>query len=165
MWLGRTLVQHEGNRKTVGRDAKMNTQKHVLLVTNSATAAEIELIKNALNQAEGGYMQIKLSLVHVIPNLPTCYFNIPSMVMLAERYYEEAKQALTQIGDQLGITKDNQWLITGKVKTEVMRLANKLDAHFILASSSNIQDLNKTFTFKKEHNSRVIRNISAINTL
>jgi hypothetical protein len=143
----------------------MNTTKHVLLVTNAVTETELCSIKDALNRTAQDGMQIKLSLVHVIPNLPTCYFNIPSMVMLAERYYEEAKKCLTTVGDTLGIVKENQWLITGRIKNEVLRLADKLDAHFILASSTNIQDFHKTFKFTKDHSHTVVQNISAISSL
>lgn len=141
----------------------MNTPKHVLLVTNSTTDAEIALIKDALSRAEQNNMPIKLSLVHVIPNFPTCYFNIPSMVMLAERYYEEAKKCLTTIGETFGIAKENQWLITGRIKNEVLRLADKVDAQFILASSPNIQEFHKTFKFKKDQT--VVSNISAIDSI
>lgn len=143
----------------------MSTPKHVLLVTNAVSDEEICLIKDALSRAEQNGMPIQLSLVHVIPNLPTCYFNIPSMVMLAERYYEEGKQCLTMIGDILDVTQNNQWLITGRIKNEVLRLADKLDAHFILASSSNIQDFHKTFKFTREHHHAVVTNISAIGSL
>ena len=143
----------------------INSPKHVLLVTNAVTDTEIELIKEALNQANSKNMPIMLSLVHVIPNLPTCYFNIPSMVMLAERYYEEAKSSLAKIGSLLEISKENQWLITGRLKNEVLRLADKLDAHFILASSPNIQDFHKTFLFSKEQCQAVVKAINAIGSL
>lgn len=143
----------------------MNVKRHVLLVTNSTTDIEVNLIKEALVRAEKDGLDIKLSLMHVIPTLPTCYFNIPSMVVLAERYYEEAKQALTKIGEALAVTKDSQWLVTGKAKTEVVRLANKINADFILASSTNIQELQKTFLFKKEKNPTLIRTINAINSI
>jgi hypothetical protein len=145
----------------------MSTPKHVLLVTNAVTETEIALIRDALEQAKKDSMPIKLSLVHVIPNLPTCYFNIPSMVTLAERYYDEAKKCLTTLGNTLGITKENQWLITGRIKNEVLRLADKLDAHFILASSPNIQDFHKSFAFKfkKEPDQSIVKNITAISSL
>lgn len=142
----------------------MNTPKHVLLVTNSTTDSEIALIKDALGRAEQNNMPLKLSLVHVIPNLPTCYFNIPSMVMLAERYYEEAKTCLTATGETFNIAKENQWLITGRIKNEVLRLADKINAQFILASSSNIQDFHKSANILKKERA-IITNIGAINSL
>jgi len=141
----------------------MVESKNVLLVTNSTTDSEILLIREAIAQAKEHNLEIKLNLVHVIPSLPACYFNIPSMVMLTESYYEEASGALTSIGESLNISKKNQWLITGKIRTEVMRLASKLNTNFILASSTSIQDLHKSFLFmKKEDNSTPVRSIGSL---
>ena len=125
--------------------------------------SEILLIKEALVHAKEQNLQINLNLVHVIPNLPTCYFNIPSMVLLAESYFEEATLALTSIGQTLSVQKKDQWLITGKIRTEVLRLAQKLSTNFILASSSSIQDLHKTFLFhRNEQSATPIRSISSL---
>jgi hypothetical protein len=140
----------------------MSAPRHILLVTNSTTEAEIAEIKQVMSApAEKKLFNIKLSLVHVIPPLPTCYFNIPSMVMLAERYYEEAKQSLACIGDMLSILQHDQWLITGKPRSEVLRLANRLNTHFILASSTIIPELHKSFLFRKEHKTP-IKNINQL---
>ncbi len=141
----------------------MVESKNVLIVTNSATDGEVYLIKEALAQAKEKNIKIRLNLVHVIPHLPTCYFNIPSMVLLAESYYEEAGGTLTSIGESLEVHKKSQWLMTGKIKTEVLRLANKLDTHFILASSASIQELHKSFLFrKKDQRSTPIRSINSL---
>lgn len=138
----------------------MSDAKKVLLVTNSTTDAEITQIKQAVIQAEKQGLRIQMNLVHVIPTLPTCYFNIPSMVNLAEQYYEEAKHSLGYIGDALNIHPKHQWLITGKIRTEVLRLASKLNSKFILAGSASIKDLHKTFMFKKEQHRSPIKNIN-----
>ena len=140
----------------------MSETKNVLLVTNSTTDGEIILIKEAINHAKAQNIDIKLSLVHVIPNMPTCYFNIPSMVLVAERYYEEATQTLTLISETLDVAKKDQWLITGRIRTEVLRLAQKLKTHFILASSTSIQDLHKSFLFARRNDSTPIRSISSL---
>lgn len=136
----------------------MTAVKNVLLVTNATTEAEIAQIKSAISAQHN--LHIKLHLVHVIPNLPTCYFNIPSTVLLAERYYNDADRSLTRAGESLGVDKRNQWLVTGRIKTEVLRLASKLDAHFILASSTNIQELHQQVLFKKERNPTLIQSIN-----
>ncbi len=136
----------------------MNTQKNVLLVTNATTDEEIALIQAAVHTQQD--LNIKMSLVHVIPSLPTCYFNIPSTVLLAERYYEEAEKCLTTIGNILSIDKKDQWLITGRIKTEVFRLASKLNAQFILASSTNIAELHRSVFFKKENTAASVQSIT-----
>jgi len=144
----------------------MDAPRNVLLVTNATTDAEITQIKQAIGQATQPHLSIRLSLVHVIPTLPTCYFNIPSMVLLAERYYEEAKQSLTYVGEFLGIAQSDQWLITGRARSEVLRLAGKLNTHFILASSATIPELRKSFMFsRKELNPTPIRTISQVSML
>jgi ABC-type uncharacterized transport system permease subunit len=141
----------------------MDATRNVLLVTNATTDAEIAQIKQVIIEGEQSRMQIKLSLAHVIPTLPTCYFNIPSMVLLAERYYDEAKQSLAYVGNVLGIAQNDQWLITGRPRTEVLRLASKLNTHFILASSTTIPELRKTYLFsRKELNPTPIRTISQV---
>ena len=133
----------------------MGELKKVLIVTNSATDNEISEIKQALVEAAQKGIIIQLSLVHVIPTLPACYFNIPSIVLLAERYYEEAKQTLACVGNMLKIQQENQWLITGKIRTEVLRLASKLKCNFILASSKSLPDLHKNFLFPSLHNAQI----------
>lgn len=136
----------------------MCESRNILLVTNATTEEEIALIKAAIRTKQD--LNIKLNLVHVIPSLPTCYFNIPSTVLLAERYYDEAEKCLTAVGSELGVEKKGQWLITGRIKTEVLRLAHKLNAHFILASSTNIAELHKSVIFKKERSMTSIQSIN-----
>lgn len=143
----------------------MDTPKNVLLVTNAVSDIEVTQIKQAIDEAKQQNLHIKLNLVHIIPNLPTCYFNIPSMVLLAEQYYEEAKRYLTSVGESLEIAKKNQWLITGRLKTEVLRLAGKLNCDYILANSTNLQDLQQALSLKKEHLTLLFRNMSTHNSL
>lgn len=139
----------------------MEGTKSVLLVTNSATDEEISQVREAFVKAGKDGMRIKLSLVHVIPNLPTCYFNIPSMAQLAEQYYSEAKQCLAAAGDVLGVAKRDQWLITGRIKTEVLRLSGKLGTQYILAGSKSMQDLHSGVS-KKASAPTQIKNINSI---
>src|SRR5262245_48167324 len=109
----------------------MEKRKQVLVVTNAITEEEVLEIKKAFTANTAPHMNMKLSLVHVIPYLPTCYFNIPSMGLLVERYYDEARESLHQVGNHLSVPKKDQWLISGKIRTEVLRLANKLQSSFI----------------------------------
>lgn len=137
----------------------MDKRKQVLIVTNAITDEEVLQIRQAFS-SEQAPMGIKLSLVHVIPRLPTCYFNIPSMGILIEKYYDEAKQTLAQVGKHLTIAKKDQWLISGKIRTEVLRLANKLESSFILASAEQIQELQRSLFFKNIHQYALIKNIN-----
>jgi len=140
----------------------MNKKKQVLIVTNAITSEEVLQIHKAFSAEESPQIDIKLSLVHVIPRLPTCYFNIPSMGMLIEKYYDEAKESLNQVGKHLRIPKKDQWLISGKIRTEVLHLANKLGSSFILASAEQIQELQRSLFFKNIHQYALIKNINQL---
>lgn len=143
----------------------MDNRNQVLIVTNAITEEEVNQIKQAFNQEANAKIDIKLSLVHVIPRLPTCYFNIPSMGILIEKYYDEAKESLTQVGTELNVAKKDQWLISGKIRTEVLRLANKLGSSFILASAQQIQELQRSLFFKNIHQYALIKNINQLKQL
>jgi len=140
----------------------MEKRKQVLIVTNAITEEEVIQIHKAFNSEYSPQLDIKLSLVHVIPHLSTCYFNIPSMGMLVEKYYDEAKDSLSKVGKHLSIPKKDQWLISGKIRTEVLRLANKLGSSFILASSQQIQELQRSLFFKNIHQYAYIKNINQL---
>jgi len=140
----------------------MEQRKHVLLVTNAVTEEEIGQVNEAVRTPQIVPVTIKVSLVHVIPTLPTCYFNIPSMIMLADRYYQEARDNLTRVGDMLNVSKKDQWLIMGKVRTEVMRLANKLNVQFILANTAHLVELRKSPITRKESQNLIIDNVSEL---
>lgn len=141
----------------------MDKQKQVLIVTNAITEDEVNQIHRAFKEKHD--TDIKLSLVHVIPRLPTCYFNIPSMSVLVEKYYDDAKQSLNLVGRHLGISKKDQWLISGKTRTEVLKLANKLGSSFILASAEQIQELQRSLFFKNIHQYAVVKNIKQVERL
>ncbi|OGT60855.1 MAG: hypothetical protein A3F14_02480 [Gammaproteobacteria bacterium RIFCSPHIGHO2_12_FULL_43_28] len=143
----------------------MDAKKQVLIVTNSITDDEVLEIQQAFDDKIAPLMNINLSLVHVIPRLPTCYFNIPSMGILIERYYAEAKKSLNQVGKMLSVTKRNQWLISGKTRTEVLRLANRLSSDFILASAEQIQELQRSLFFKNIHQYTMIKSIDHLKQL
>lgn len=140
----------------------MDKKKQVLIVTNAITDEEVTQIRKAFSSEFAQNSEIKLSLVHVIPHLPTCYFNIPSMGMLIEKYYDEAKNSLTAVGKHLEIAKNDQWLISGKIRTEVLRLANKLGSSFILASAQQIAELQRSLFFKNIEQFAVIKNINQL---
>jgi hypothetical protein len=143
----------------------MDKQKQVLIVTNAITEDEVNQIHRAFKEKSAQESDIKLSLVHVIPRLPTCYFNIPSMSVLVEKYYDDAKQSLNLVGRHLGISKKDQWLISGKTRTEVLKLANKLGSSFILASAEQIQELQRSLFFKNIHQYAVVKNIKQVERL
>lgn len=143
----------------------MDKNKQVLLVTNTLSDEEAIEIRQALNREDASKLAIMLNLVHVIPRLPTCYFNIPSMGLLIEKYHDEAKQSLTQIGKLLGVSQKYQWLISGPIRTGVLGLANKLNSDFILASNEQLQELQRSLFFKNIKQLALVKNINQLKQL
>jgi len=143
----------------------MNKKRQVLVVTNAITGDEIAEIRKAFDNKYAHQMNLKLSLVHIIPRLPTCYFNIPAMGVLTEKYYHEARELLNFVGKHLEVPMKDQWLISGKARSEVLRLANKLGSHFILAGAEQIKELQHSLFFKHIHQYENIRNISQLKQL
>jgi len=142
----------------------MPETRNVLLVTNTTSEDEIAQVQNAFTKVSTQGMNIYLRLVHVIPSLPACYFNMPSMVTLAERYYEEATQVLSAVGLSLGVAKKDQWLITGKIRSEVLRLASRLETHFILAGKECIRELHQSFILQGKSRLTPVRSINSLST-
>jgi hypothetical protein len=154
------------DKQDAGRKVIMDKRKQVLVVTNAITEGEVQQIRDAFtSNRHAPQKNMKITLVHVIPYLPTCYFNIPSMGILVERYFDEATESLRQVGRQLSVTEKDQWLISGKVRTEVLRLATKLNSSFILAGAQQIQELQRSLFFKNIQQCAVIRNVNQLQQL
>lgn len=143
----------------------MDNSKQVLIVTNSIMEEEVAQIRKAFSTEFAPGTPVRLTLVHVIPRLPTNYFTIPAVGMLIQKYYDEAKNTLTTVGTRLGIAKNDQWLISGKIRTEVLRLANKLGSNFILASAQQISELQRSLFFKDIDQLAMIKNIKQLETI
>jgi hypothetical protein len=127
----------------------MDEKKHVLIVTNSLSTVEIQQVNKTFNQMQSQGIKLKVSLLYVKPYFPTCYFHIPSMIALSEDFEEEAKETLKEIGEKLGTSVENQWIATGRIKSETLKIAATLGVDFILSSSSIHRELTQAFNFKR----------------
>ena len=139
-------------------------RKHVLLVTNALTTPEIEEVTASISQMSASGTAVKVSLLYVKPYFPTCYFHIPSMIALAEDFEEEAKSTLETLGKRLNLDSDNQWIATGRVKPETLKLAATLGADFILTSSSIHRELSQSFSMKGSNYTLPIRTIESLDS-
>lgn len=131
---------------------------NIILVINDITTEEIARIQPKIRHAN--QLGTELSLLYVKPYLPTCYFHVPSMVALAEELSCESKQELKAIGTQLDVPATRQWIATGHVKNEASKLAEKLDATFILASEFIFSEVNKPKRFEKFEQTRPIESVA-----
>lgn len=127
----------------------MDDVKHILLLANSLSSAESTQVQLTFDAMKKEGVQVKVSILYVKPYFPTCYFHIPSMVSLSEDFESEAKDSLRDIGRQLEVLPENQWIATGRVRPETLKIASTLGVDFILSSASLHKELSQSFTFKK----------------
>lgn len=123
-------------------------KKHILIVINDLLDEEVLHLERAINPDNGHRFDGKLSLVYVIPRLPIYYFAAPQTSTLLDLYYNEAKLLLDQVGSRLNIEKNDQWLLEGSLRTESLRLANKVQAESILASTMQMDHFKRSLFFK-----------------
>ena len=102
---------------------------HALIIVNDLTPSDIMKLSK---KAAGHYK--KVSLLYVKPNMPTCYFRLPSMATIEAHTRQEAVAALSYVGQRLHISKENQWCSTGPVKAQAKYLSKRLGADVILVT-------------------------------
>ncbi len=114
----------------------MSNYQHILLAADfseyGGKVAEKAKQLAAQNQA-------KLSLLHVVDNLPitdAAYGPIiPFDVDLTEELMNAAKKRLAELAEDLGVTKDGQWLEIGSPKLEIVRIAEENNVDLIVMGS------------------------------
>ena len=110
--------------------------KHILLAADFS-----EHNKEVANRAKdlADKYQAKLSIVHVIDNLPIAdeaYGSaIPFDADVTEELMTAAKKRLTKEAELLGIAEDCQWLELGSPKLEIIRLAEENEVDLIIVGS------------------------------
>ena len=129
----------------------MEDSKHILLVVNSLSTIEINDIQSTLIEMQKEGLSLKISILYVKPYFPTCYLHIPSMFSVSEDFEEEAKDSLTQIGHQLAIPAENQWIATGRIKSETFKIAATLGVDCILANRKINKELGCKINLKKSN--------------
>ncbi len=127
----------------------MEDSKHILLVVNSLSKLETAQIQTALAEMQKEGLKLKISVLYVKPHFPSCYLHIPTMFSLSEDFEEEAKDSLNNVSKQLDIPTENQWIATGRVKSETFKIAATLGVDCILASSNINKQLGCQIKLKK----------------
>lgn len=123
--------------------------KQVLIVVNTITENEVEYIVNTIRKNDILRTGSTTNLLYVNPRLPSCYFSMPAMSLLAEQHNAQAHDALNYIGSVLQIAEAQRWVACGKIRTEALRVAGMLNADYILASHHLMQQLPRTLLFKE----------------
>lgn len=140
----------------------MEDSKHILLVANSLSQAELTNIQNTLEVMQKEGLNNKVSILYVKPYFPTCYMHVSSMNSVAEDFETEAKESLQQIGNQLSIRAEHQWIATGRLKQETLKIAATLGVDYILSSQKISKHFSTNAIVKRK---KVAMPVKSINNL
>jgi universal stress protein A len=104
----------------------MTAYQHILLAVDYSGHSRMVSLR-AKDLADK--YQAKLSIVHVLDNIPMPDTGYGTVISLSENsgyeLLEAEKARLMQIGDRLGIDPANRWLIWGVPKQEIVLLAKQ----------------------------------------
>ncbi len=113
-----------------------NGYRHALLVTNLLPEDEASIVEQA-NSIRQAYFNIKLSLIHVITKIPTFYFQVPSIIDIQDKMFDEAKIKIANLASKLNISQHDQWVMIGSLEKEVLIMADKLNVDLIITGDSD----------------------------
>ena len=119
----------------IGRKLMSNYQ-HVLVA--------VDFSKHSLYVAEKARVlankyQAKLSMIHVLDNIPMPDTNYGTLIVLDQTSPDELLEAekikFMELGDQLGIGQDNRWMVWGIPKQEIINIADQEKVDLIIVGS------------------------------
>lgn len=89
--------------------------------------------------------QAKLSMIHVLDNIPMPDTNYGTVIPLdqdsSDDLLEAEKAKLMQLGDQLNIGRANRWMLWGVPKQEIIHIAEQEQVDLIVVGSHGRQGL------------------------
>jgi len=114
--------------------------KHVLLATDlsddcSAFTQHAREVSDAFNA--------RLSLIHIIEPLPVYAYSYIDSVGLEKQQFEDAKEALTELGKKFKVAPEDQVIKIGQAKAEIIEVADQLKVDLIIAGSHIHHGLSK----------------------
>ncbi len=114
----------------------MSCYKHILLAADFTEKGSI-VTKKAKQLAEDN--QAKLSLIHVVDNLPAVDAGygpiIPIGIDFTEEIMTSAKNRLKKLADKFELKESKQWLEMGSPKLEIVRVAEENIVDLIIVGS------------------------------
>jgi universal stress protein A len=114
----------------------MSPYQHILLAVDFSEQSDYVAGKA---KALAKRYQTKLSIVHVLDNIPMPDTNYGTVISLEQDsgydLLEEEKNRFMQMSDQLHIEPINRWLIWGVPKNEIVELANQQKVDLIVVGS------------------------------
>jgi universal stress protein A len=114
----------------------MRDYQHVLLAVDYSEQG-VYVAKKAKSLAN--LYQAKLSIIHVLDNIPMPDTNYGTVISLtqdsSDELLEAEKSKLMQLGDQLAVDLANRWLLWGVPKQEIIHVAEQEQVDLIVVGS------------------------------
>ena len=114
----------------------MSDYQHVLLAVDYSEQG-VYVAKKAKSLAN--FYQAKLSIIHVLDNIPMPDTNYGTVISLtqdsSDELLEAEKSKLMQLGDQLAVDLANRWLLWGVPKQEIIHVAEQEQVDLIVVGS------------------------------
>jgi universal stress protein A len=114
----------------------MRDYKHVLLAVDYSEQG-IYVAEKARSLAKK--YQAKLSIIHVLDNIPMPDTNYGTMIPLDQNssydLLETEKAKLMQVGNHLNVALANRWMLWGIPKQEIIRIAGQEQVDLIVVGS------------------------------
>ncbi|MEI6335563.1 MAG: universal stress protein [Methylococcaceae bacterium] len=114
----------------------MSDYQHVLLAVDYSEQG-VYVAEKARSLAN--LYQAKLSIIHVLDNIPMPDTNYGTVIPLnqdsSDELLEAEKSRLMQLGDQLAVDLDNRWLLWGVPKQEIIHVAEQQQVDLIVVGS------------------------------
>lgn len=106
--------------------------KHILLATDLTD--ETDYITSKV-QAIRGYTGAILSIIHVVEPLPGYSYAYLGIEDIEGQLIEEAKNAVSRLGQTLSVEPKNQWVEVGPTKSKILSVAESIGADLIICGS------------------------------
>jgi universal stress protein A len=114
----------------------MSNYKHILLAADYS--AHNDYVADKAKSLADSY-QAKLSIIHVLDNIAMPDTNYGAVIPLNENsnydLLEAEKNKLLVLGKRLGVDEDNQWLVWGVPKEEIVEIAMQQQIDLIVVGS------------------------------
>jgi universal stress protein A len=114
----------------------MTNYQHILLAVDYSVDNDY-LANKAKGLAER--YQAKLSILHVLDNIPMPDTNYGTVILLSEDtgydLLEAEKAKLLALGQRLAVANENQWLVWGIPKQEIVQIAAQENIDLIVLGS------------------------------
>lgn len=110
--------------------------QHILLTLDYSEHGDYVLQKG---QSLAKLFSAKLSLVHVLDNIPMPQVAYGTIISLTEQtdnaLLEAEKSKFIQIADKLGIAQDSRWIVWGNPKQEITHIAEQESVDLVVVGS------------------------------